>query len=75
MDLPHRSLHPVQMPLPLPPPPPSPPTIAGPSLCPRQVWGNLTPSHQAQVRRVLVALAQEVAHVRDASGEDHARPL
>jgi hypothetical protein len=77
MDGSHRSPRPVQMPLPLPPPPPppSPPQLPGPPICPQQVWGNLSPSHRAQVRRVFIALAQEVTRGRDASGEDHARSL
>jgi len=65
---------PRQLPLPLPPlqgpaPPRLPPDLA--TLPSSQIWSTLAPSHQAQVRRVLVQVAREVLahdirHVRDA---------
>jgi hypothetical protein len=60
---------PIQLSLPwLPPPLPLAPALplTPLPLAPRQVWAGLSSPQQAHLRQTLVALLQEVIHVRDA---------
>jgi hypothetical protein len=60
---------PIQLPLPWLPPslPLAPPLPLTPlPLAPRQVWAGLSLPQRAHLRQTLIALLQEVVHVRDA---------
>jgi hypothetical protein len=61
----------VQLPLPLSPPDVTPTTPLVPGLgrvlVPQQVWTGLSPPDRARLQQTLIAVLQEVVHVRNAS--------